>query len=178
MSEKRKLISEKSRNIEECLTLAQIMMTEITEAAEILEEVETNANTGKEEFENGLKLTVNECLPKIRVYERKYGKYDHQAYQEARNRWLSLIKEALGEHHKEPIIKSIVWIKHYNKYLCDPDNFTAKFIIDALRGLGVIFHKDDGEHVSIIHTCMVDKENPRTEIIALKDENQLEKLLT
>jgi len=159
--------------IAEALTLAQVKLSKMIEdEVAVISGVDTSVKL--EELEEGsIKITVKENLPKMKVF-RKNINDNIKAYQEVRDRWSSLIKKATDSLSGWiPFEKAIVWIVHYDPYVSDLDNYAFKYIIDALRFLGLIHYKDDFNHLSVIHTGKQDKEDPRTEIYIIMDQGQL-----
>lgn len=75
-------------------------------------------------------------------------------------------------HMQDKKVKRKVHIVSYRKKLMtDDDNlkFVSKFLMDALKKTGFIYD-DDRKHVSHKVTQVVDRENPRTEVIITSPE--------
>lgn len=127
-----------------------------------------------------LKITVPDYPPHNNIYDRitfENQKIVNYTYVAARNRWYGLIKKALKDYHGEPITNPLVIIIYRVKASRDIDNFTVKFILDALRLFGAIFN-DDLDHLNaVVQTAKVVKQNYRTEIYVSLDRNQLVELI-
>ncbi len=78
---------------------------------------------------------------------------------------------------EDPITPGLLYVVCYTPYICDFDNFSIKFIMDALKYGGVL-EKDDLRYVQEgVRRMVPDKNNPRTEIYVLRDDQHIEKRL-
>lgn len=104
-------------------------------------------------------------------------------YQQVRECWFTTLRELLwgaGQTELaafETYKRSIVWICVYfpDARCRDIDNYTVKFISDALVALRVL-EGDEHARTSLILEGRVDREDPRSEIFVLEDLGQLEQL--
>ena len=155
------------------------LMKEIIDKNPSLKDVESEAK--REVIDDILKITIKEYPPKIDVFRRIVivdGSVIDNAYKEVRDRWYSLIREAMKGYEGERIDPAIVYLVYYVPWICDVSNFTGKIIIDGLMYYGAIATDDNLEHVPIeIQEARLDKENPRTEIYVIRHTDQTEKIL-
>lgn len=165
------------------LTQAQIALGELIRKMKFEDvKIEDIDLVPKHEIVNGvLKLIVPEYPPKINVFHKLEivdGTVVSNLYQEARNRWYSLIFKALEGYDGGRIDPAIVYMVYYVPWICDVGNFVGKMIVDGLMYAGAIGVDDNLEHVPVeIQEARLDKENPRTEIYVIEYKNQLEKIL-
>jgi len=127
-----------------------------------------------------VKITISEHLPRMEIYSRVVfinNKPFYKAYAAARKRWYGLTYRALQDYSEDPITPGLLYVVYYTPYICDFDNYSVKFIMDALRYGGVL-EKDDLRYVQEgIRKMVVDGNNPRTEIYVLIDDHHIEKRL-
>lgn len=110
-------------------------------------------------------ITVKEIPPSNNKYMG--NSHNFNIYRREKERWHYLIKAALYGIKKpqKPLEKVMVHITYHfkDRRRHDPDNYSGKFILDALVLEGII--KDDSFGVIELKlTGAVDKTNPRTEI--------------
>lgn len=127
-----------------------------------------------------LKITIPEHLPHMSIYSKVVfvnNKPFYKAYSAARDLWYGSTQKALLNFSGKKIDPCAVYVVYYTPYLCDFDNYSIKFIIDALRYHGCIVN-DDYTHVQDGARVIVrDKKNPRTEIYVIKDNGSVFKKL-
>lgn len=87
------------------------------------------------------------------------------AYQRSKKEWHWKIKAAVSQKPMEPFLKAVIKITYYFKdnRRRDPDNYSGKFILDALVSEKIIAD-DSFNVVSLWIYGKTDKDNPRTEI--------------
>lgn len=166
------------------LTQVQIYMSNIIEKeADKDPELRDVALKAKHEVIGDiLKLTIPEYPPKINIYNKVQiinGSFISGPYQEARDRWYSLIRKGLEGYEGGRIVPAIVYLVHYVPGMCDVGNFAGKAIVDGLMYFGAIGTDDNLKQVPVeIQEARLDKDNPRTEIYIIKYTNQIEEILT
>ena len=103
-------------------------------------------------------------------------------YQQVRKFWFTCIQKTIQENEKKlaglkTFARALVWITIFfpDARVRDVDNFTAKFINDALVALRVL-EDDDHSRVAMILEGRVDRDNPRTEILVVENVGQLKKI--
>ena len=165
----------------------------LKEQVEIANKIDSNLSDAEiqdkyqaKKLNNGMKIIIYEQMPKLKIYDRVVYKkegLDRSSYQLSRNRWFSMIKQAISnfsEEHKHYLNHdaSIIGVINYTNYLSDTDNFCFKFIIDALRYLKIIKH-DDNLYCSkfFSYSKQVPKCQVRTEIYILEDTGQLDEIV-
>ena len=84
----------------------------------------------------------------------------------------SMIRNAVEDENYKTVDKSVIYIIHFVKHKCDPDNYTTKFIIDAFNHLNFI-PDDSMDHITVVAKAKYDPEESRTEIHILEDKGQL-----
>lgn len=121
-----------------------------------------------------MKITVNDIPPS---YNRYMGNsHSHNVYRSQKEAWHWLIKAAIKERPEKPINRAVVILRYFFKTRGrrDPDNYSGKFIMDALVREKIL--KDDSfSNIELHLSGGYDKENPRTEIIIIDKESQYEK---
>ena len=163
----------------------------LKEQVEIANKIDSNLSDAEiqdkyqaKKLNNGMKIIIYEQMPKLKIYDRVVYKkegLDRSSYQLSRNRWFSMIKQAISnfsENHHLNHDASIIGVINYTNYLSDTDNFCFKFIIDALRYLKIIKH-DDNLYCSkfFSYSKQVPKCQVRTEIYILEDTGQLDEIV-
>jgi len=151
-----------------------------------IQEEQTGKPNGVPELEvisgQGIKITLPEHLPRMAIYSKVVyinNKPFYKAYTAARARWYGLTMMALKGYEGEPITPCHIYVINYTPHICDPDNYSVKFIIDALKHYGGIARKDDCRYVRGITVKMeLDKLNPRTEVYVVKDNGQTERQIS
>ncbi len=127
-----------------------------------------------------LKITIPECLPHMSVYRKVIfidNKPFYAAYSAARERWYGLTRKALKQFSGRKIDPCLIYIVYYTPVICDFDNYSIKFIMDALKYHGCI-DEDNFLHIQEgTRRLKLDKDNPRTEIYVMDDDNSIDKLL-
>lgn len=116
----------------------------------------------------GMKIVVNDIPPSNNKFLGR--SVPPVVYQTLKREWHWKIKEAISKRPKEPFKKAVIRIIYYFKdsRRRDPDNYSGKFILDALVSEKVI--ADDSFNViSLWLYGDMDKDNPRTEIEVLED---------
>ncbi len=118
-------------------------------------------------------FTVGDWPPKISVYPRrtKAQLSEETTKPLVRDRWFTYVEKAVGDYNGEvPLFeKSFVFIKFVRNRSFDPDNFSVKFIIDALRFNNVIT-SDSCEDIYIFLCGEKKKGSQYTEICVQKPE--------
>lgn len=91
--------------------------------------------------------------------------HSHRIYASKKQEWHWLIKAAIRKKPDKPFNRAAVEITYFfpDRRRRDPDNYSGKFILDALVKEGVLID-DSFFVVRLILNAAVDKENPRTEI--------------
>ena len=99
-------------------------------------------------------------------------------YREKKTEWHWRIKAAIQKKPARPFRKAVVRL-HYcfpDKIRRDPDNYSGKFILDALVREGILAD-DSFSVVTLLLSAEVDRQNPRTEIVVEGEEGwQTERL--
>lgn len=110
-----------------------------------------------------MKIVIHNIPPSNNKFLGKTTHYGE--YQKVKREWHWFIKAAITEKPKEPYKKAIVEITYFFKDNRDrdPDNYSGKFILDALVKEGIIID-DNFKVISLWLYGKVDRENPRTEI--------------
>lgn len=128
-----------------------------------------------------LKITIPECLPRMSIYCKVVfidNKPLYAAYSAARRRWYGLIRKALENFSGKKIDPCLIYVVYYTPVICDFDNYSIKFIMDAIKYHGCIKNDDNFLHIQEgTRQLRLDKENPRTEIYIIEDDNSIDKLL-
>jgi|LSQX01.3.fsa_nt_gb Holliday junction resolvase RusA-like endonuclease len=184
------------RLAEQLETLARYLVEAQLEIAAIAKELEKesisktipqNAGGAKASWNPGpprvLKIVVPIFLPKLKVHPQvtwRKNRAEATTYSAVRDEWFAYIASALrgeGAAGLETFDRAIVWIGMYfpDARVRDLDNYTTKFILDALVALGVL-QDDNHSRVSLITTGEVDQSYPRTEVFVFEDQGQLEKM--
>lgn len=133
-----------------------------------------------------LKLTVVDLFPpKVRVHPELLYVKNRQGpstYSQVRDLWFATIRNLLLENRVQltelqTFSKALVWFKFFfpDERIRDVDNFSVKLVIDALVKCKIL-EDDDHRLLSIVVKAAVDHKNPRTEIVIVNDEGQLEKV--
>ena len=177
------MLIQDTRNLQRELAFLQARLANYLDKLEINIIKGCNSRTSLEIIPNGIRIVVlDEFPPKTSVYDRitlKNGILTNYAYAEARNRWYSLIKQAVAEYTGERIAPAIIYIKYYVPKICDAGNFLSKFIIDGLMYNGAIAIDDNLDNVNaVIQEAVLDQHNPRTEIYVFKNIGQLDTIFT
>lgn len=129
-----------------------------------------------------LGLVLPEFPPRLEVHWKKLP--NRENYRAVRDRWFSLIETALeaAEEYgvplpRDPFKRGTLWVTtFYGKALArDPDNYTAKFIIDALRRNRII-EDDDYSRIQIVLRGSA-KGPARTEVLVEEASDQLDGLI-
>lgn len=127
-----------------------------------------------------LKITIPEHLPHMSIYSKVVfinNKPFHKAYSAARELWYVSTRKALENFSGVEIDPCLIYIVYYTPVLCDFDNYSVKFIMDALKYHGCI-KEDNFLHVQEgARQLRLDKVNPRTEIYVMENDNSIDKLL-
>lgn len=119
-----------------------------------------------------MKITVNDIPPSNNQYMG--NSHSFRAYHRKKEEWHWLVKAAIKERPEKPYTRALVTITYFfkDKRRRDPDNYSGKFILDALTQEGII--ADDSFDVIdlLVKKGGVDKNNPRTEIeVRSTDDN-------
>ena len=113
---------------------------------------------------NAVKLTVNAIPPSNNRYLGNSHSFND--YRREKEKWQWLIKTALGERPSAPFASAAVTITYHfaDRRRRDPDNYSGKFILDALVREGVI--KDDSfDCVDLrLRQGEPDKKNPHVDV--------------
>lgn len=111
-----------------------------------------------------MKITVKAIPPSNNQYLG--NSHSHFEYQREKTEWHWRIKAAIHQRPDKPLANAIVKITYFFKdnRRRDPDNYSGKFILDALVKEKII--ADDSFDVIdlILQKGGCDKSNPRTEI--------------
>ena len=115
-----------------------------------------------------MKIVVNDIPPSNNKFLGR--SVPPVVYQNLKREWHWKIKAKINERPKESFKKAIIRITYYfkDKRRRDPDNYSGKFILDALVRENII-EDDSFNSVSLWLYGKVDKDNPRTEIEVLED---------
>ena len=120
-----------------------------------------------------IKLVIPEFLPRLKVHPGLLAKKNHlqpSTYGAVRDRWFSLIGRTFERdvHLWECFTtfnRALVWIHIYApRKNIDVDNFTTKFINDALVFTGIM-EDDSCQLMATITSAEVVERNPRTQIL-------------
>lgn len=132
-----------------------------------------------------LKIVVPLHPPKFQVHPDpiySLNRAEPSTYQQVRKFWFTCIRETMQENGEKlsglkTFARALVWITVFfpDARIRDIDNFTVKFINDALVALRVL-EDDDHSRMTMILEGRVDREAPRTKILVLEDVGQLEKI--
>lgn len=136
-----------------------------------------------EEEPRAFQLVLPEFPPRLEVHWQVLPTREN--YKAVRDRWFSLVRTAIHTAKAagvplpgEPLSRALVVIKTcFGSALSrDPDNYTAKFIIDALRRENIL-KEDDIEQVQIVLRGSKEKP-PRTEILVAEIWDEHEALIS
>lgn len=111
-----------------------------------------------------IKITVNDIPPSYNHFLGNSRNFN--IYRKLKEEWYWLIKSSIGrEKPPKPFKTSEITICYYfkDRRRHDPDNYSGKFILDALVREGVI-EDDSFKNVKLVLVGDYDKENPRTEV--------------
>lgn len=114
-----------------------------------------------------IKLTIPALPPSNNEFLG--NSHSFRPYLTAKNEWHLMIRAALsrsGQRPPVPLAHGTVTLCYYfaDRRRRDPDNYSGKFILDALVREGVLV--DDSFNCVTLHLeAAVDRENPRTEIL-------------
>ena len=110
-----------------------------------------------------MKLVIEDIPPSSNKYLG--NSHSYHVYRQDKERWHWLVKAAIRERPERPMGKAIVALTYFFKdgRRRDPDNYSGKFILDALVREGVLAD-DSFFNVRLILDAGVDKKHPRTEI--------------
>lgn len=131
-----------------------------------------------------IKIIINEFPPRIKVHPdiiSKPNKKHDSSYKIVRDRWYNLIFNAVRELPQNifnkylPLPEALVWITFYipQNIITDVDNFTIKFINDAIV-LSNINEDDNYKAMSMILQGKSTTKDPRTEIIICNQKDHLD----
>lgn len=170
-----------AKNVQRELALLQARLANQIDQLELqtIQDRKANGRTSLEVIPNGVKITLlDEFPPKTSMYDRvtiRNGRLTNHAYAEVRNRWYSLIKQAVAEYQGERIVPAIIYIKYFVSKICDTGNFISKFILDGMMYNGPIALDDNFKNVNaVIQEAVLEIQNPRTEIYVFKNIGQLD----
>ena len=119
-----------------------------------------------------IKLVIPEFLPRVQVHPGLLAKKNQihpTTYSTARDRWFSLIGRTVQRDVHlwkgfNTFKKALVWIHMFTPQEdIDVDNFTTKFINDALVFTRIILD-DNYQRMAMITSAELDKHSPRTQI--------------
>lgn len=114
-----------------------------------------------------VKYIINEIPPSNNKYMGRGSRGLTMQYQSEKKRWARDINIVIGRNKpKVPYKRATVTLTYYFKtrHRRDPDNYSGKFILDALTECGVI-EDDSFKCIDLVLRGSYDKENPRTEIL-------------
>jgi len=145
----------KISQIQSQLVKSQILLLDLFEEieAKIVKSVETDVLPYYKTLPGGgIKLRVPLYPPKTHIINRlefnKKGKFSTETYQMARNKWLNIIQKVQKKYNGPQIDPCFILIRIYAAFKNqDIDNYTIKFIIDALKDSGLINKNDSIIHV-------------------------------
>lgn len=111
-----------------------------------------------------MKITVNAIPPSNNQFMG--NSHSHYEYHRVKEEWHWLIKAAIKERPGKPYEKSKVTITYFfkDKRRRDPDNYSGKFILDALTKEGIISDDSFDAVTLVLAKGEPDNKNPRTEI--------------
>lgn len=116
-----------------------------------------------------MKITINEIPPSNNKY---LGKKDKQwEYQREKEKWHWLVKAAIKKRPKQAYTKAVVRITYFfrDKRPRDPDNYSGKFILDALVKERIIVDDNFDVIKLVLNKGGVDKTNPHT-VVEIEEE--------
>lgn len=109
-------------------------------------------------------------IPAIPPSNNKFlgNSHSYRPYLTAKEEWHWMIRAALlrsGRKPQAPLSRVVVELCYFfpDSRRRDPDNYSGKFILDALVREGVLVD-DSFDCITLRLTAKVDKEQPRTEI--------------
>lgn len=109
-------------------------------------------------------------VPAIPPSNNKFigNSHSHWLYKKPKEEWHWMIRAALtrtADKPKAPIKRATVTLRYFfkDRRRRDPDNYSGKFILDALVREGVLVD-DSFENIRLVLIAEVDRKNPRTEI--------------
>lgn len=113
-----------------------------------------------------MKIIINEIPPSNNKF---IGRNARWQYQEEKQKWHWLIKNAIKDKPTEPYEKAVVEITYFFKdqRRRDPDNYSGKMLLDPLVREGIL-QDDSFNNIELILKAYVDKADPRTEIEILE----------
>jgi len=116
-----------------------------------------------------VKIVINEIPPSNNKYMG--NSHNFNEYRREKERWHWLIKSALSKEKKpiKPLEKAIVNITYYfkDKRRRDPDNYSGKMLLDPLVREDILID-DSFNNVTLVLAAGYDKNEPRTEILIVK----------
>ena len=116
---------------------------------------------------DGMKIIVQDIPPSNNEYMG--NSHNFNKYRNEKQKWHWMIKAAIKKKPAKPYVKATVELLYFFKTRVrhDPDNYSGKFILDALVSEGIL--KDDSfNNITLILKADYDKENPRTDITIIK----------
>lgn len=110
-----------------------------------------------------MKLVIGDIPPSSNKYLG--NSHSFHVYRQDKERWHWLVKAAIRERPERPIGRAAVAVTYFfkDRRRRDPDNYSGKFILDALVREGVLAD-DSFFNVRLILAAAVDRAQPRTEI--------------
>jgi hypothetical protein len=121
-----------------------------------------------------LKITIPEHLPHMSIYSKVVfikNKPFYSAYSEARKLWYGSTQKALRGFSGEVIDPCKIYVVYYTPFLCDFDNYSISFIVNALKYCGCIVDDNSAHLKEGTRMIIQEKGKPRTEIYVAKDNN-------
>lgn len=110
-------------------------------------------------------LTVADTPPSNNLFLG--NSHNFNVYRREKERWQWKIKMAIGKNNtlKAPLERAEVCITYFfpDKRRRDPDNYSGKFILDALVREGVLVD-DSFDNIRLSLAAELDRDFPRTEI--------------
>jgi crossover junction endodeoxyribonuclease RusA len=117
-----------------------------------------------------MKITINEIPPSNNKYLG--NSHSFREYSKEKDRWHWLVKAAIKVRPKKPYAGAVVKITYFfrDKKRRDPDNYSGKFILDALVKERIIIDDNFDVISLVLNNGGVDKTNPRT-VIEIEEAN-------
>lgn len=110
----------------------------------------------------GLKIIINDVPPSNNEFIGRNARWQYQEYKKT---WHWLIRAAITEKPKHPILKAIVEITYHfsGNTRRDPDNYSGKMILDPLVAERIIAD-DSFKHITLVLSAEFGCKEKYTEI--------------
>ena len=114
-------------------------------------------------------ITINEIPPSNNEYMGNSRSF--HLYRREKDRWHLLVRAAISERPKEPYKKAAVSLLYFfpDRHRRDPDNYSGKFILDALVREGILADDNFDVITLTVQKGGVDRKQPHT-VVEIKEQ--------